>query len=77
MTIPSNSMRYGLSGFSFQPRGLLTSKIPLDTSGVASVNGFDIQGIEPSGSIRKAIFKIDDQYFYFLHESHRFLIGRD
>lgn len=65
MTIPSNSMRYGLSGFSFQPRGLLTSKIPLDTSGVASVNGFDIQGIEPSGSIRKAIFQIDDQYFYF------------
>ena len=62
----SNSMRYGLmEGFSFNPRGYVVSKTPIDTTGQAQINGFSIEGIEPAGSIRTAVFKIDDSYYYF------------
>lgn len=63
--IPNNTMRVGISPFSFQPRGLLTSKIPLDLSGQSNIKGFNIEGVEPAGSVRKAIFKVGDSYQYF------------
>ena len=61
----SNTMRLGTDVFSFNPQCLLTSKVPIDTTGQASINGFNIEGSQPAGSIRNAVFKIDDEYFYF------------
>ena len=60
-----NTMRFGHDSFSFNPRGYLVSKIPIDTTGQASINGFSIEGVQPSGSIRTAVFKIGDLYYYF------------
>ena len=59
------TMRFGHDSFVFQPRGYIVSKKPIDTTGQASINGFEIEGVEPSGSIRTAVFKIDDSYYYF------------
>ena len=61
----SNTMRFGTDSFSFNPRGYIVSKTPIDTTGQAAINGFSIEGVEPSGSIRTAVFKIDDLYYYF------------
>lgn len=60
-----NTMRYGTDVFSFRRQSLLTSNIPWNTTDQTSINGFTIEGSEPSGSNRRIIFKIDDKLYKF------------
>lgn len=60
-----NTMRYGTDVFSFRRQSLLTSNTPWDTAEQTSVNGFTVEGTEPSGSNRRIIFKVDDTLFKF------------
>ena len=60
-----NTMRYGTDGFLTNKQALLTAKKPLDTSGQTSVEGFIVEGVQPTGTKRRFIFKVDDQLYKF------------
>lgn len=63
--LQSNTIRFGTDEFIFAKQALLVSKIALDTSGQTSVEGFSIQGIQPSGTTRKILFLVDNKYWKF------------
>ena len=50
----------------FRKYRLLQSDLPLDATLETKVSGFQIGGVQPVGSRRKFIFKIDDELFYFI-----------
>ena len=60
-----NTMRYGTDTFATGKQALLTAKKPLDTSGQTSVEGFVIEGAQPSGTNRRFVFKVDDKLYKF------------
>ena len=60
-----NTMRFGTDTFSTGKQSLLTAKKPLDTSGQTSVEGFVIEGAQPSGTNRRFVFKVDDKLYKF------------
>jgi len=60
-----NTMRYGTDGFAFKKDALLVAKLPLDAGGQTSVEGFIIEGAEPTGSMRRILFKVDDKLYKF------------
>lgn len=61
----SNTMRFGTDNFEFIPRGMISAKTPLDASSFSEVRSFTVEGAQPYGSVRKAVFKVDDQIVYF------------
>ena len=63
--LQSNTMRFGTDGFIFMRKSLLTAKQPLDTTGNTSVEGFTVEGVQPSGTMRRFIFKVDDKLYKF------------
>ena len=60
-----NTMRYGHDTFSFRKQAMLISQQPIDTKGQTAINGFLIQGVEPTGTNRRFIFKVDDKLYKF------------
>ena len=60
-----NTMRFGTDEFAFDHKGLLTSKVALDTTGQTSVGAFTIEGLEPLNTIRRFLFKVDDKIWKF------------
>ena len=60
-----NTMRFGTDGLEFNKQALLVSKIPFDADGQTSVEGFIIDGAEPTGSMRRILFKVDDTIYKF------------
>lgn len=61
----SNTMRFGTDNFEFVPRGMISAKTPIDASEFSEVNSFSVEGAQPYGSIRKCVFKVDNQIVYF------------
>lgn len=61
----SNTMRYATDEFAFNKSSLLTSKVPFDTAGQTSIDGFTIKGTEPIGTSRRFMFKVDDKLWIF------------
>lgn len=61
-----NTMRFGTDELEFHKQALLVSKIPFDTNGQTSVEGFVIEGAEPSGTMRRILFKVDDVLYKFV-----------
>lgn len=59
----SNTMRFATDEFSFSRQGLLVSKVALDTTGFTDIGTFTIAGAEPSGSIRRFAFKVNDTLY--------------
>ena len=60
-----NTMRFGTDEFAFDHQGLLTSKVALDTAGQTAVGAFSITGVEPLGTKRRFLFKVDDKVWKF------------
>ena len=62
----NNTMRYGTDSFALLKQSMLTAKTPFDATNYTSVEGFTISGTEPTGTLRRIIFKIDDTLYYFV-----------
>lgn len=61
----SNTMRFGSDEFAFAKQSLLVSKIALDAAGQTSVDGFNIEGIQPTGTNRRLLFNVDNKIWKF------------
>lgn len=62
-TIPSGEEP--TPSYSVYKSAFLAAKQPLDCSSVTNVDGFNITGVEPEGSRRRLLFKIDDTIYKF------------
>lgn len=70
----SNTMRFGTDSFTVSSDGggigvrqaLLIATEPLDASDASTVNNFVISGSEPSGTVRKFFFQLDNKIYRFV-----------
>ena len=62
-----NTMRFGTDELIFNKQALLIAKTPFDAGGQTFVEGFVIEGAEPTGSMRRIIFKVDDSLYKFVN----------
>lgn len=61
-----NTMRFATDELSIgDKQGMLISKVPLDTTGQDFVDGFSVAGAQPTGSVVRILFKVDDKIFKF------------
>ena len=60
-----NTMRFGTDVFSTEKQALLVAKKALDTSGQTKVEGFTVTGIQPTGTDRRFMFKVDNKIYKF------------
>ena len=58
--LTTNTMRYGTDEFDSNISGLITPNIAWNFSSASSVDGFTIEGTQPVGTDRRAVFIIDE-----------------
>lgn len=63
--IQSNTMRFATDDFAFTKKAFLQSRVALDTTSQSTVDGFTIEGVEPGGSLRRILFKVNDTLWKF------------
>ena len=70
-----NTMRYGTDEFAFNKQSLLISKLPLDTTGQTSIEGFTISGAQPTDTDRRILFRVDDGLYKFNGQTPELVSG--
>ena len=65
--LPKNTMRLGHDTFAFSAQAKLEAQQPIDTTNQTDITGIVVGGVEPTGTLRRFLFKVDDALYKFVN----------